>query len=329
MKPTCLALLVPFFLFPSLNANAAGSMLRVACEGDDVGAEVMINGKFRGECPIDLQVPAGPLKLLVRKDVDNQREQVFEQDIRMGEGSVKKVEAHLGAAKLNAGEEVRRAENLRRLQGMPLEALQKEAAAGNAEAMLKLGRIYWTGPDATSKTEGLGGTWLRKAAEAGNVEAMYVFSVFAMSRHDGTPDDPVQMKSWALKAAEAGNVDAMMSLARRYERGAALPKNDAEALRWYRRAAELGNTLAMIEIGSLYYGGKGGLPQDDVESVTWFRKAADAGDKVAMYRLGRFYAKGEGVATSEEQAIYWWRKAVEGQHPIKEAVEELKKRGLL
>jgi hypothetical protein len=99
MKPIYL---LPFFsllllLAPS-SGNAAGSMLRVTCEGDDIGAEVLVNGKFRGECPIDLQVPEGSLKLLVRKKVDARQERVFEQDIRMGEGSVKKVEARLGAA---------------------------------------------------------------------------------------------------------------------------------------------------------------------------------------------------------------------------------------
>jgi hypothetical protein len=41
-------------LFLSADATAAGS-LRIACEGADVGAEVYVNGKFRGECPIDIQ----------------------------------------------------------------------------------------------------------------------------------------------------------------------------------------------------------------------------------------------------------------------------------
>ena len=72
----------------------ATSMLRVVCEGDDVGAEVSINGKFRGECPIDVQVAPGTLKLRVEKK-DPSYERVFEQEIRMGDGVVKKVEAIL------------------------------------------------------------------------------------------------------------------------------------------------------------------------------------------------------------------------------------------
>ena len=94
-------------------ANAAGSMLRVTCEGDDIGAEVLVNGKFRGECPVDLQVPAGALKLQVRKKVDDEHDRVFEQDVRMGEGSVKKVDAVLpSTARLNAAVQKREDQRL-------------------------------------------------------------------------------------------------------------------------------------------------------------------------------------------------------------------------
>jgi len=330
MKPIYFSPLLSLFIFLApASGNAAGSMLRISCDGDDVGAEVLVNGKFRGECPIDLQVPEGSLRLMVRKKVDAQREKVFEQEIRMGEGSVKKVEAKLGAAKLNAGEEARRTENLRRLEGMPFDALQKEAAAGNDEAMLKLGRAYWLGPDVTPKTEKQAGMWLRRAAVAGNVKAMYEYSVFSMSRRDGSPDDPAEMKVWALKAAEAGNVDAMLALASRYEKGAALPKSEAEALGWYRRAAEKGSTSSMIKVGLFYNYGKGGVNKSDEEAVAWFRKAADAGESHAMYLLGTMYAYGDGVEKSEEQAIYWWRKAAKNSAPSNKAAQELKKRGLL
>lgn len=54
------------------------------------------------ECPIDLKVSAGPLKLVVCRQLDAERERVFGQDIRMGENSSKKVEAQLSVPRLNA-----------------------------------------------------------------------------------------------------------------------------------------------------------------------------------------------------------------------------------
>jgi TPR repeat protein len=298
-------------------------MLRISCDGDDIGAEVLVNGKFRGECPLDLQVPEGSLKLLVRKKVDGGRERVFEQDIRMGEGSVKKVEARLGAAKLNADEAARRAENDRRLRAMPLAALQKEAEAGNTEANFMLAKDYLNGTNGAIKNEELAVAWFKKAAEADHVFAMrYLWAIFAER------NEMASSMIWLRKAAEGGHDGAMLDLAKRYEDGDGLPKSDSEALRWYRRAAEQGNADGMTVVGNFYFNGRG-VHESSEEGVAWWRKAADAGHKSAMLALGYCYAKGVGVATSEEQAINWWRKAAEGKNPNKEAVEELKKRGLL
>ena len=105
--------------------HAADSGLRITCEGRDVGAEVWINGKFRGECPVDLKVPAGALKLLVRKQVDADREQVFQQDIRMGEDSIKKVEIQLPAPRLTA-EGQKRVDERQAIE--QAQALQRQAA---------------------------------------------------------------------------------------------------------------------------------------------------------------------------------------------------------
>ena len=53
--------------------------MRVFCDDADKGAEVMIDGKFKGECPVDVGVPAGTVKLRVVKKVDATHESVFEQ----------------------------------------------------------------------------------------------------------------------------------------------------------------------------------------------------------------------------------------------------------
>jgi hypothetical protein len=79
-------LLLPVAFVIPLAVHAETSMLRVACEGDDVGAEVSVNGKFKGECPLDMQVAPGTLKLRVVK-----AERQFEKEIRIGDGVVKKI----------------------------------------------------------------------------------------------------------------------------------------------------------------------------------------------------------------------------------------------
>lgn len=95
MKLLTRYLLITITLAAPLTAYADTSMLRVMCEGEDVGAEVTVNDKFRGECPVDMQVAPGKLKLRVFKKMDDLHEGIYEQEIRMGEGIVKKVEVVL------------------------------------------------------------------------------------------------------------------------------------------------------------------------------------------------------------------------------------------
>lgn len=102
MKPLLCAFILAAALAAHSGAHAQTSMLRITCEGNDAGAEVSINGVFKGECPLDVQVGAGTLKLRLVKKVDATRERVFEQEFRMGDGVVKKVEARLGPAQLTA-----------------------------------------------------------------------------------------------------------------------------------------------------------------------------------------------------------------------------------
>ncbi|CAH1386431.1 formylglycine-generating enzyme family protein [Candidatus Nitrotoga sp. M5] len=86
----------------SSNVYADSSILRVVCTGDDVGAEVSVNGKFKGECPLDVKVPMGTLKLKVQKKVDAFNDRIFEQEIGVDYAVVKRVVVLLGAPQLNA-----------------------------------------------------------------------------------------------------------------------------------------------------------------------------------------------------------------------------------
>lgn len=132
---------VPLLLV-ALQAHAA-SMLRVNCEAADIGAEVTINGQFRGECPVDIQVQAGTLQIRVMKPAGADRERVYQQEIRMGEGTVKRLDVVLGTAQLTAAAQAIEDERLRRAQEEALRLAEEkrridaEAARQKAERIAK------------------------------------------------------------------------------------------------------------------------------------------------------------------------------------------------
>ncbi|MFY9261815.1 MAG: SUMF1/EgtB/PvdO family nonheme iron enzyme [Gallionella sp.] len=103
-------------LFPLAAHAGGGGMLRISCEGDAEGAAVTINGKFKGDCPMDVGVPAGTLNIRVVKAVDSEHEREFTQTVRMGDDVVKMIDVSLGESKISAAQRQKRAaEALQRL----------------------------------------------------------------------------------------------------------------------------------------------------------------------------------------------------------------------
>lgn len=87
-------------LAASANTHAADSMLRVTCVKEYEGAEVFINDKLMGKCPLNLRVPAGSLKLRVQKNMGSSTIHVVEQEIRVGKGVDTNVKVPLGIAQI-------------------------------------------------------------------------------------------------------------------------------------------------------------------------------------------------------------------------------------
>jgi len=123
MKLICCSVFLALMGSISMDVHAAGSVLKVKCEDKDVGAEITINGVFKGECPLTVQVEAGTVQLKLLKKIDASHEGVFEQTFRIGDGVIKNVEAVL-SVRLNA--EAQRHEN---------ERLATEAARREEEHM--------------------------------------------------------------------------------------------------------------------------------------------------------------------------------------------------
>jgi len=81
----------------AIQAHAASSTLRVTCDDHASGAEVSINDKYKGECPIDIQVNEGRHRLKAVKKIAG-KDSVFEEEIRIGDGVTKRIEVSFGTA---------------------------------------------------------------------------------------------------------------------------------------------------------------------------------------------------------------------------------------
>lgn len=265
---------------PTPPLRAAEAMVRVACDKADEGAEVIINGIFRGDCPVDSVVPPGTIKLRAVKKVDARMERVFEQEFRLGDGGIKRIEVALSQPRLNP-EAQKQAE-------ASLAQLLKQAEAGDALSMNRMGEAYFFGNSGVPNNDAQAVQWFRKAAEAGLPQGMGNYS-YMLSTGRGIEKDLTASFQWAEKAAQAGDAFGMARLAFSYLTGQGTTRNEAEAVNWYLKSAEKGNAQAMFNLAGLYLRGQG-TAKDQAEAINWYRKSLAAGNAAAAEELKKLGA---------------------------------------
>ncbi|MCU4120156.1 hypothetical protein [Variovorax sp. N23] len=305
---------------PAKSAPAAPvekAVLRVGCEGDSAGAEVSVNGEIKGQCPLDMQIPVGVVRIWAAKPAGPDRERVFEKEMRLGTGVVQRVDIVVGWYQTTA-EAIKRWE--------------RAANAGDAQSMYQLGWAYEWG------TAGVvdfakASAWYGRAAEAGNAAAMEAYGA-AIVRGSAAEKSPEVAKAWFAKALAKGDGAALAYQAMHYKyskdprevaQSPALYARAAQAGQWgalnelldsepdpdkklsLRRQinqiqltlAEAGSALEMQIISSRYARGESGLPKDTAKEnalsqrmFTYAEKAAATGDAEWLKKLADYYRFG-------------------------------------
>lgn len=93
LKQLCISALLSLMvlmIFPITNASAA-SGIRISCDKDD--AEVYVDGKIKGNCPVDVKVKEGKHKVVIKKDNGDGSYEYFEKSVLVGDDVLSKVDA--------------------------------------------------------------------------------------------------------------------------------------------------------------------------------------------------------------------------------------------
>jgi uncharacterized protein len=164
---------------------------------------------------------------------------------------------------------------------------------------------------------------LRQKAENGDASAQVMLGT--ISRLDSK--NAAQAFFWFSRAADQGNAVAEYQLAKLYETGIGVQKDEAQALQWFRKAAEHGEARSRYELLKMYYDGKL-MPEVDDQAGAWWRKlaeqvvaevdafsrirsAAERGDGEAQLNLGLLYLTGVGTIRNRDEAASWLKRAAE------------------
>ncbi|MHC4665054.1 MAG: tetratricopeptide repeat protein [Planctomycetota bacterium] len=162
----------------------------------------------------------------------------------------------------------------------------------------------------------------KQAADLGIPEAQWLLAR-CYDEGFGVERNEIHAISWHLKAAEQGYAAAQNHLGSCYQNGSGVPQDEAEAVEWYRKAAEQGYAIAQSNLGWCYDTGTG-VAQDEAEAAKCYRKAAEQGDYTSQYNLGVHCEWGSGIDQDKAEALKWYRKAADqGYEQAEEAFKRL------
>lgn len=244
------------------------ALLRIICDESDSGAEVYINGQFKGECSLDAEVAAGTVEVRVVLPVNSDRERVFEKTLRVGAGTAKRIDIEFGDSQLNAGA-------LKKQE----QQLQQEAQRQREEAALAAQR------EAERQKLEQQATAQREALERDRAEAERQRAAQAQLAE--------QQATGQLRGqAEAGDAKAMYQLGYRYEYAVGVDHDLGKALDWYRKAAAAGNLDGNGAVADFFYHGWGAVA-DLEQAESWAEKAAKGGSVRAQVVMARLSLKGK------------------------------------
>jgi TPR repeat protein len=180
-----------------------------------------------------------------------------------------------------------------------VEFYRQAAAQGNAKAMYNLGYIYQHGqgvpPDGAAAAQ-----WFQKAADLGLPAAQLELGLFYFFGDEGLEKDYASAAKWLTLAARLENPPAQRgpasnALGYLYEHGWGVPLDGKQAISLYSKAAEMGNAKAQSNLGRVYYEGIL-LKRDPLQSYTWLKLAAFQGDPMATHLLSECLANEEFTA---------------------------------
>jgi len=165
----------------------------------------------------------------------------------------------------------------------------------------------------------------RRRADAGDANAQLNMGGLYFKGQD-VAQDYAEAAKWFLLAAQQGQAQAQFNLGMMYATGQGVTQNHDESVQWYRRAAVQGLAVAQLNLGVAYATGQGVL-QDEVEAVKWLRLAAEQGEPQAQFNLGVMYANGQGVTQNLVESYLWARLAdAQGHESAKALMADLAKR---
>lgn len=204
---------IAFIVFFATTAFAEKALLRIVCDEEREPIKITINGKYSGECPMDISVNAGSITLYAEQASGPEMARIFTKKFDIAGGAARRVEIELSAPQLTAAGKRARLIAAQKKEQQEAEQEIKAASNGDMKAMENVANRYASG----------------KGVKQDPAQARYWQEKFKESKN------AADMRALTQRA-NAGNIPAMIELAQRYETGNGTIADPAKSLEWSQKA---------------------------------------------------------------------------------------------
>ena len=179
--------------------------------------------------------------------------------------------------------------------------LYRQAAKdGSPDALNLLGTIHEYGRGVPKNlTEAA--RYYRQASDAGSAAGTYNLANMHYSGRGVAFDRQESARLYRLAVEEGGHTEAMRRLAAMLERGAGVPRNDAEAFRLYKMSAG-NNHYSALNLAQMLFTGRG-TARDEAEAARLRTKVAEMTDPIALGILGEMHLSGDEAPRDDAEAL--------------------------
>ncbi len=139
------------------------------------------------------------------------------------------------------------------------------------------------------------------AADSGNPAAQYQLGMSRLEAGD------TQAGVKLIREAAAQNLPAAQyRLAKLYEIGQGVERDEVQARQLTERAAKSGHRIAMHDLALYYTDGRGGVDVNVSIAAGWFEQAAQFGVVDSQFNLAVLAESGQGIAQDLNAAYFWY-----------------------
>ena len=263
--------------FPIRAREAAVAVDAKDSDGNELVANVVLDGRSIGQTPLEIKVPVCSHELVVEYQWIEK-----EKLLELEERTISPLSFVFNGQEMKS----------RCFDDSEVAACQSLCANLDYAACGLLGFFYDNGKGVTQH-KSKAAHFYRQSCDGGNMVGCYALGKL-YDFGEGVSQDHSKAASLYRQSCDGGDMGGCLNLGYLYSNGKGVSQDHSKAATFYRQSCDGGDMGGCANLGYSYDFGKG-VSQNKTKAATFYRQSCDGGSAIGCSNLGAMYLNGDGV----------------------------------